>query len=598
MANVIKTVLTYQLDGSTRDFNIPFEYLARKFVVVTLIGVDRKVLTLNTDYRFATRNTISLTKAWGPADGYTTIELRRVTSTTDRLVDFTDGSILRAYDLNVAQVQTMHVAEEARNMTADTIGVNNDGHLDARGRRIVNLANAIDDRDAVPLGQLKTMNQNSWQARNEALQFRNDAEQFCNESKANRDATATIKSETAVLQGQAAQSAMAAEQHKVSASNSANAAAQSAASASRSEGIVTPLVPVVEKAAADAAKASEDAHKAVQDVKDLGAVPVGTIVMFGALPLPTGYISLMDDNPTFSISAYPELARLYPTGALPSYKDRVPEGIGSGITLGQHRAANVGLTTSISLTAQAVAGHSHSRGTMEIAGTIDSLWEPWHSPTSMNSSMSGAFYVGSRTGYPYRVGGSSDGNPRQVGRNIAFEASRGWSGVTSLEGEHGHSVAGSIGSGENKVAATGTIFAIKAFGAIANEGSLDASSLNTRLSSIETATSINRTPVVSECLIAGEGWIIADSECRVVVTPQGVVIKAIFRRASRGTPNKKLFMTKAGYSNNGYTPAHLYAGSHVMTYIDAVLDNSIPTEHQSLLPNAEWLMTTLILSKP
>uniref|UniRef100_A0AAT9S9R9 Tail fiber protein n=1 Tax=Yersinia phage vB_YenP_WW2 TaxID=2973654 RepID=A0AAT9S9R9_9CAUD len=47
MANAIKTVLTYPLDGSNRDFNIPFEYLARKFVVVTLIGVDRKVLTLN-----------------------------------------------------------------------------------------------------------------------------------------------------------------------------------------------------------------------------------------------------------------------------------------------------------------------------------------------------------------------------------------------------------------------------------------------------------------------------------------------------------------------------------------------------------------------
>ena len=196
MANVIKTVLTYKLDGSNRDFNIPFEYLARKFVVVTLIGVDRKVLTINTDYRFATRTTISLTKAWGPADGYTTIELRRVTSTTDRLVDFTDGSILRAYDLNVAQIQTMHVAEEARDLTADTIGVNNDGHLDARGRRIVNLANAIDDRDAVPFGQLKTMNQNSWQARNEAQGFRNEAEAFRNQAEGFKNESGTNAANT------------------------------------------------------------------------------------------------------------------------------------------------------------------------------------------------------------------------------------------------------------------------------------------------------------------------------------------------------------------------------------------------------------------
>lgn len=249
MANVIKTVLTYQLDGSNRDFNIPFEYLARKFVVVTLIGVDRKVLTLNTDYRFATRTTISLTKSWGPADGYTTIELRRVTSTTDRLVDFTDGSILRAYDLNVAQIQTMHVAEEARDLTADTIGVSNDGHLDARGRRIVNLANAVDDRDAVPFGQLKTMNQNSWQARNEALQFRNEAETFRNQvegfknesgtnaantkrwrddAKGFRDEAEQFKNTAGQYSTSAGNSATAAHQSEVNAENSATASANSA----------------------------------------------------------------------------------------------------------------------------------------------------------------------------------------------------------------------------------------------------------------------------------------------------------------------------------------------------------------------------------
>lgn len=235
MANVIKTVLTYPLDGSNRDFNIPFEYLARKFVVVTLIGVDRKVLTLNTDYRFATRTTISLTKSWGTADGYTTIELRRVTSATDRLVDFTDGSILRAYDLNVSQIQTMHVAEEARDLTADTIGVNNDGHLDARGRRIVNLANAVDDRDAVPFGQLKTMNQNSWQARNEALQFRNEAETFRNQAEGFKNESGTNATNTNQWRNEAEGFRNEAEQFKNTATQQATAASNSAAAAHQSE---------------------------------------------------------------------------------------------------------------------------------------------------------------------------------------------------------------------------------------------------------------------------------------------------------------------------------------------------------------------------
>ncbi len=267
MANVIKTVLTYKLDGSNRDFNIPFEYLTRKFVVVTLIGVDRKVLTINTDYRFATRTTISLTKAWGPADGYTTIELRRVTSTTDRLVDFTDGSILRAYDLNVAQIQTMHVAEEARDLTADTIGVNNDGHLDARGRRIVNLANAVDDRDAVPLGQLKTMNQNSWQARNEALQFRNEAEtfrnqaeSFKNESGTNAANTKQWRDEAYGFRNEAEQFKNTAGQYATSAGNSATAAHQSEVNAGNSA-----------TASADSAASSkQQADRAKQEADKLG----------------------------------------------------------------------------------------------------------------------------------------------------------------------------------------------------------------------------------------------------------------------------------------------------------------------------------------
>jgi hypothetical protein len=150
---VPKTVRTYDLDGAIKDFTIPFEYLARKFVVVTLIGVVRQELVLNVDYRFSTSNTITTLRgaAWGPADSFDLIEIRRFTSATERLVDFADGSILRAYDLNTSQVQSLHIAEEARDLTADTIGVDNDGNLDARARRIVNVGDPINEGDAVTL---------------------------------------------------------------------------------------------------------------------------------------------------------------------------------------------------------------------------------------------------------------------------------------------------------------------------------------------------------------------------------------------------------------------------------------------------------------
>lgn len=184
MANVIKTVYTYPLDGTTTDFAIPFEYLSRKFVVVTLIGQDRKELVVVTDYRFATRNLISTTKAWGPADNYQQIEIRRYTSASERLVDFSDGSILRATDLNVSQIQTLHVAEEARDLTADTIGVNNDGNLDGRGRRIVNVADGVDSGDVVTVGQMNRWSGSAADSANKAKTSENNAKTYETNSKA------------------------------------------------------------------------------------------------------------------------------------------------------------------------------------------------------------------------------------------------------------------------------------------------------------------------------------------------------------------------------------------------------------------------------
>lgn len=216
MALKIRTVMTYPLTGAV-DFAITFEYLARKFVTVTLIGKDRKELVLNQDYRFTTKTQITTTRAWTAADGYDSIEIRRFTSATDRLVDFADGSILRAYDLNIAQIQTLHVAEEARDLTADTIGVNNDGHLDARGRRIVNVANPVEDGDAVNLRSLKAWNDSALNSANKAKaseeeakrqsdlagRMRNEAEGFRNDANQHRVAAESAKDQSITAKNQA-----------------------------------------------------------------------------------------------------------------------------------------------------------------------------------------------------------------------------------------------------------------------------------------------------------------------------------------------------------------------------------------------------------
>ena len=309
MATNIKTVMTYPLNGSTTDFNIPFEYLARKFVQVTLIGVDRKVLVLNQEYRFATKAIISTTKAWGPADGYTSIEIRRYTSATERLVDFTDGSILRAYDLNISQIQTLHVAEEARDLTSDTIGVNNDGHLDARGRRIVNLADGVADGDAISVGQVKHMNQNSWQARNESLQFRNEAEAFKNESGTNAQNTLVWRKDSERFRNEAEQFRNQAENSKNSAANSQGAASASA-SASTQSASQSQQSNIESKAQADRSKTEADRAKteadklgnmngfaaAIDSVVGTAITFKGTVVSGDNLVSKTGLIVERDGN--------------------------------------------------------------------------------------------------------------------------------------------------------------------------------------------------------------------------------------------------------------------------------------------------------------
>lgn len=182
MALAPKTVYTYPLDGNSRTFDINFEYLARKFIQIALIGTDRKELVLNTDFRFLTRTQVQTMETWGPAQGYTMIEIRRMTSATERLVDFSDGSILRAYDLNISSIQSMHIAEEARDMATYGITVNNDGELDARGRRITNLGEAVDPSDAVTLGQVKDWDNSAFNSATAAKESATAANLYMNNS--------------------------------------------------------------------------------------------------------------------------------------------------------------------------------------------------------------------------------------------------------------------------------------------------------------------------------------------------------------------------------------------------------------------------------
>lgn len=139
------TIFSYNLTGG-RVFPVAFEYLARRFVRLTLVGATRQELVLNVDYRFISKTEIETTVVLTPG-AFQTLEIRRVTSATDRLVNFTDGSILRSQDLNISQIQAIHIAEEGRDVAENSM-ISGGLFWDALGLPIKNVGYPLLSTDA------------------------------------------------------------------------------------------------------------------------------------------------------------------------------------------------------------------------------------------------------------------------------------------------------------------------------------------------------------------------------------------------------------------------------------------------------------------
>lgn len=169
------TIAFYTGDGTTTDFTVPFDYLAKKFVRVsrgTTILTGGDYGDISKDYYFLDKNKVRLKVP--PATGEE-VTIRRYTSATDRVVSFKDASVLKANDLNVSSVQTIHIAEEARDVINDALIVDKEGNWDAKGKRIANVGDAVNDGDAVNLKLYKADAMGAYQARVEAEKARDRA---------------------------------------------------------------------------------------------------------------------------------------------------------------------------------------------------------------------------------------------------------------------------------------------------------------------------------------------------------------------------------------------------------------------------------------
>lgn len=209
------TIVFYTGDGATTDFTVPFDYLAKKFVRVSLgvtILKGGDYGDTSKDYYFLDKTKVRLKVP--PQEGEV-LTIRRYTSATDRVVSFKDASVLKATDLDVSSVQTIHIAEEARDIINDALIKDKEGNWDAKGNRIINVGTPEADSDAITYGVYKADALGAYQSKLDAERARDRAvEAETNSKKSEENAklsevTAKASAGTAVSAAKHADTVMA-----------------------------------------------------------------------------------------------------------------------------------------------------------------------------------------------------------------------------------------------------------------------------------------------------------------------------------------------------------------------------------------------------
>ena len=137
MAN---SFVRYTGNGNTTQYAVSFSYRDQADIAVTINGVATTAFTFNGAGTQITFNS-------APAN-LSSIEIRRTTSQTSRLVDYAAGSVLTENDLDTDSNQGFFMSQEAIDDANDRIKLDNaDFHWDAQSKRIKNVADPTGNQD-------------------------------------------------------------------------------------------------------------------------------------------------------------------------------------------------------------------------------------------------------------------------------------------------------------------------------------------------------------------------------------------------------------------------------------------------------------------
>lgn len=188
-------------------------------------------------------------------------------------------------------------------------------------------------------------------------------------------------------------------------------------------------------------------------------------------------------------------------GAVPFYSDgdgsttfRVPaltvyvKGTNSVESIGDYLADTFASHThSVSAMTDETGAHTHTRGTMEITGTAstDGGAGLLINTGDNEANLSGAFQKSTANTYSYRAS-----TTKTTGCDLGFQASNSWTGETSSEGAHTHTVTISEtaeGGEETRPKTIVGIYCVVAFGYVTSSGEVSLDAVQTLLAETQTA---------------------------------------------------------------------------------------------------------------
>ena len=134
-----KARVSYTADGNTSTFAITFSFIDSTHVKVFLDGVSNTAFTVSGSNVIMNSN---------PANGVV-VQIRRETPTDNRLVDFQDGSVLTETDLDKSADQNFFIAQEVFDDSLSSMKLGTDDKFDAQSKVIKNVADPVNNNDAV-----------------------------------------------------------------------------------------------------------------------------------------------------------------------------------------------------------------------------------------------------------------------------------------------------------------------------------------------------------------------------------------------------------------------------------------------------------------